>query len=66
MAPVELTDDYYAILEVSQTATPEEVRKSYQRLAKALHPDKNLNKPGATASFQLVSPGRDVVSSLGC
>ncbi|KAL8725738.1 MAG: hypothetical protein Q9181_006301 [Wetmoreana brouardii] len=27
---------------------------NYRRLAKALHPDKNLNKPSATASFQSV------------
>ncbi|MCJ1372049.1 hypothetical protein MMC20_003270 [Loxospora ochrophaea] len=63
MAPVELTDDYYAILEVSQTATPEEVRKSYQRLAKALHPDKNLNKPGATASFQLLGRAYETIKA---
>jgi len=55
MAPVEITDDYYAILEVSQTANDIEMKKSYHRLAILLHPDKNQNKPNATASFQLVS-----------
>ena len=55
MAPGEITDDYYALLEVPQTATFEIIKKSYRRLALALHPDKNPNKPNATASFQLVS-----------
>jgi curved DNA-binding protein CbpA len=54
MAPVEITDDYYAVLEVSCTATQDIIRKNYLRLAKELHPDKNLNKPGANAAFQLV------------
>jgi preprotein translocase subunit Sec63 len=55
MAPVEITDDYYAILEVSQIANAIDIKKSYHRLAILLHPDKNQNKPNATASFQLVS-----------
>ena len=56
MAPCEITDDYYALLEVPQTAMPEIIRKSYRRLAITLHPDKNPTKPDATASFQCVSP----------
>jgi DnaJ-domain-containing protein 1 len=52
MAPVE---DYYAILEVSQTASATDIKKSYRRLAILRHPDKNHNKPDATALFQLVS-----------
>jgi curved DNA-binding protein CbpA len=55
MAPVEVSDDYYAILEVPQTATVDIIKKNYHRLARLLHPDKNQNKPDATASFQLVS-----------
>lgn len=55
MAPVEITEDYYAILEVSQTASSDTIRKSYRRLAVLLHPDKNPNRPDATAAFQLVS-----------
>lgn len=55
MAPAEITEDYYAVLEVSQTACPDTIRKSYRRLAVLLHPDKNPNKPNATAAFQLVS-----------
>jgi hypothetical protein len=55
MAPVEVTDDYYAILEVPFTATIDDIKQSYRRLAILLHPDKNQDKPDATASFQLAS-----------
>lgn len=33
--------DYYAILEVSYSATEKEIVSSYRRLAKKWHPDKN-------------------------
>jgi len=53
MAPVPITEDYYMVLEVSQTATPELVIRSYKRLALKLHPDRNANHD-ATEAFQLV------------
>jgi curved DNA-binding protein len=44
--------NYYEILQVEKTATPDEIRKCYRKLAAALHPDKggdqekvNLTKP---------------------
>lgn len=55
MAPTAITDDYYAILEVTETANETDIRASYKRLAKAWHPDKNSQNPNATAEFQLVS-----------
>ncbi len=56
MAPVEVKDDYYAVLEISNIAILEDVTKSYRRLAKIRHPDKTLGKDDSTAAFQLVSP----------
>ena len=53
MAPSETNVDYYAILEISNIATIEVVTKSYRRLAKIRHPDKNLQND-STALFQLV------------
>src|SRR5579871_5108409 len=39
--------DYYAILKVSQYATPEEVKKSYRELARRYHPDVNHSADAA-------------------
>lgn len=54
MAPVEITEDYYAVLEVSYDASNDVVRRNYLRLAAIRHPDKNPGKPSAKAAFQLV------------
>ncbi|KAF2685228.1 DnaJ-domain-containing protein [Lentithecium fluviatile CBS 122367] len=54
MAPVDISDDYYAILNVPQTASASNITRSYRRLAKVEHPDKNFGTPQATAAFQLI------------
>jgi hypothetical protein len=41
------------VLEVVQTATLEQITRSYKRLALKLHPDRN-SKQDATEAFQLV------------
>ncbi|KUJ18941.1 DnaJ-domain-containing protein [Mollisia scopiformis] len=46
-------EDYYMVLEVVQTATPEQINRSYKRLALKLHPDRNT-KHDATEAFQLL------------
>ena len=62
MAPVEITDDYYAVLEVSHDASDEVVRQNYRRLAMKLHPDRNPDKADAKAAFQLVAlPRRHLI-----
>ena len=56
MAPSKITEDYYAILEVSNTATSAEITKSYKSLAFRWHPDRNKDAvEQATARFQLAS-----------
>ncbi|KAK4508783.1 hypothetical protein PRZ48_002522 [Zasmidium cellare] len=52
MAPTEVTEDYYLVLEVDQGATPEVIVASYRRLALKRHPDRST-KHNATAEFQL-------------
>jgi hypothetical protein len=47
------TEDYYAILEVEQTAASQLIVSSYRRLALKLHPDRNA-KHDATEAFQRV------------
>lgn len=46
--------DYYKILEVSENADAEAIKKSYRSLALKYHPDKN-NSPEAEEKFKLIS-----------
>jgi hypothetical protein len=45
--------DFYAILDISKTASQEDIRNAYRRLAKKYHPDVN-NSKDAQAKFVLV------------
>ncbi|MBW1989724.1 MAG: DnaJ domain-containing protein [Deltaproteobacteria bacterium] len=47
--------DYYHILEVKRTASAEEIKRSYRRLAFACHPDKNPGDLAAEERFKEVS-----------
>jgi molecular chaperone DnaJ len=47
--------DYYTILGVDKTANSDEIKKSYRKLAKELHPDKNPNNKEAEERFKEVS-----------
>ncbi|CAN1187659.1 DnaJ homolog subfamily B member 5 [Linum perenne] len=56
--------DYYKVLKVPTTATEDDLKKSYRRLAMRWHPDKNaaVNKKEAEAKFKQVSEAYDVLS----
>ncbi|XP_068647800.1 uncharacterized protein [Aristolochia californica] len=57
--------DYYNILKVERTATDEDLKKSYRKLAMKWHPDKNPNnKKEAEAQFRQISEAYDVLSDL--
>ncbi len=53
--------DYYAILGVSRTATQEEIKKAYRRLALKYHPDKNPGDAEAEERFKEVNEAYHVL-----
>ena len=57
-----MSDDPYNILGVSKTASQDEIKKAYRKLAKSLHPDLNPDDPGKQAEFQAVSAAHDLLS----
>ena len=56
--------DYYNMLKVGRTASSEDLKKAYRRLAMRWHPDKNLgnHKNEAEAKFKQISEAYDVLS----
>ncbi len=54
--------DYYELLGISRTATPDEVKKAYRKLAMKYHPDRNPDDKDAEARFKEVSEAYEVLS----
>src|SRR3954453_10417023 len=54
--------DYYEVLGISKTASGDDIKKSYRKLARKFHPDTNKNDPGAEAKFKEVQEAYDVLS----
>jgi molecular chaperone DnaJ len=53
--------DYYALLEVSSTASADDIKKAYRRLARVYHPDVNPD-PEAEARFKEISKAYETLS----
>ncbi|MGI8933098.1 J domain-containing protein [Leptolyngbya sp. BC1307] len=54
--------DYYAILGVSKTASADDIKRSFRKLARKYHPDVNPNNKAAEAKFKEVSEAYEVLS----
>jgi molecular chaperone DnaJ len=57
------TKDFYAVLGVSSTASQDEIKKAYRKLAKKYHPDANANDPKAAERFKEISEANNVLSA---
>jgi molecular chaperone DnaJ len=53
--------DYYEVLGVPRTASTEEIKKAFRKLAMQYHPDRN-NKPGAEDRFKEINEAYEVLS----
>src|SRR5438552_16580724 len=53
--------DFYAVLEVERTASDEEIKKAYRRLAMKYHPDRNNGAKEAEERFKEITEAYDVL-----
>ena len=53
--------DYYEVLGISRTASPEEVKKAYRKLAMKYHPDRNPDDREAEQAFKDINEAYDVL-----
>ncbi len=54
--------DYYSILGISKTASADEIKKAFRKLARKYHPDMNPGNAQAEASFKEVNEAYEVLS----
>jgi curved DNA-binding protein len=54
--------DYYEVLGVAKSSTPEEIKKAYRKLALKYHPDKNPGDKKAEEKFKQISEAYAVLS----
>src|SRR5215470_1961850 len=62
MATTTQQKDYYGILGVKKSATPDEIRKAFRKLARKYHPDVNPGDKAAEERFKQISEANDVLS----
>ena len=55
--------DYYKVLGLSKTATDNEIKKAYRKLARKYHPDLNPNDKDAELKFKQINEAHEVLSN---
>ena len=55
------TKDFYGVLGVSSSASQDEIKKTYRKLAKQYYPDANANDPKAAERFKEISEANNVL-----
>ncbi len=57
-----LEKDYYKVLAVAKDASPDEIKKSYRKLARKYHPDANKGNASSEERFKEISEAYNVLS----
>ena len=55
--------DYYKILEIDKSATVDDIKKAYRKMARKYHPDLNPNDAVAVAKFKENNEANEVLSN---
>src|ERR1700746_2190501 len=56
------TKDYYGVLGVKKSATADDIRKAFRKLARKYHPDVNPGDKKAEERFKEISEANDILS----
>lgn len=56
--------DFYEVLELPKTASADEIKKAYRKLAHKYHPDKNLGDPTTEEQFKEVKRAYEILSDV--
>lgn len=55
--------DYYKVLELDKSASEQDIKKAYRKLARKYHPDLNPNDASAQEKFQKINEAHEVLSN---
>lgn len=56
--------DYYKILEITKSASQDDIKKAYRKLARKYHPDLNPNNKEAEKKFKEINEANEVLSNV--